>query len=250
MPLHAFTLGAGPRVVLVHGFTQSGATWGSIADDLATDHEVVLVDLPGHGGSADVRADLVEAAVLVGEAGGRAVYVGYSLGARVSLHLALTRPQLVRGLLLQSGTAGIVDAAERAARRMNDTALAEEIERDGVELFLERWLAQPMFVTLPPDAAALAERRTNTAAGLAASLRLMGTGTQEPLWGRLGELTMPVTVRWGGEDHKFAELGRRMARAIRAAEHEEVPGHGHAAHLEDPASFVASVRRLVARTAA
>jgi len=247
--LHTVTLGEGPRVVLVHGFTQTGATWAPIAEDLAADHQVVLVDLPGHGESAGVRADLVAAAVLVGESGGRAVYAGYSLGARIALHLALTRPHLVRGLVVQSGTAGIVDAAERAARRLADEVLAEEIERDGVELFLERWLRQAMFASLTPDAAALDQRRTNTAAGLASSLRLMGTGTQEPLWGRLGELSMPVLVRWGGDDRKYAELGRRMARGIRGAEHEEVAGHGHAAHLEDPASFVVAVRRFVARLA-
>ena len=71
--LHRVERGDGPRVVLVHGFTQTLASWRPVADDLAADHRVVLVDAPGHGASAAVRADLATTAGLLAEAGGRAV---------------------------------------------------------------------------------------------------------------------------------------------------------------------------------
>ncbi len=74
--------GSGPDVVLAHGFTMTGRAWGPFADDLASDHRLTLVDLPGHGGSSQVACGLVEGARLLGEAGGRAAYVGYSMGAR------------------------------------------------------------------------------------------------------------------------------------------------------------------------
>ena len=253
--LHHERVGSGPRVVLVHGFTQTSRSWAAIAVALAPHHEVVLVDAPGHAGSANVRADLVTGAAMLGAVGGRATYIGYSMGARFCLHLALARPDLVTRLVLVSGTAGIDDADERAGRRAADEALAASIERDGVPAFLDRWLALPMFArsgagsdqrsSAAMSAARMRERDDrlrNSAAGLASSLRLAGTGTQAPLWSRLGELTMPVTLMAGADDAKFVALAERMARAI--GDHAEVcivTGAGHAVPLDDPEAVVAIV---------
>src|SRR5215207_6610784 len=153
------------RVVLVHGFTQTSASWGPVAERLARRFEVVRVDLPGHGRSGAVKVGFAEAAGLVGKAGGRAAYVGYSLGGRLCLRLALDRPDLVPALVLIGASPGIAEAAGRAERRAADEALAEGIERDGVAAFLDRWLAGPLFATLPEAAAGRAERLANTADG-------------------------------------------------------------------------------------
>lgn len=240
--LHAEVEGKGSRVVLVHGFTQTGASWGPAAAVLARYHNVVRVDAPGHGRSADVRADLWEGGRLLGDVGGRAAYVGYSMGGRLALHLALQRPELVTRLVLLGATGGIADAAERAVRRAADENLAHLLEDAGVEAFLERWLALPMFAGLPSDPAGLQHRLTNTAEGLASSLRLTGTGTQEPLWGRLGELGeagIPVLVVAGALDDKFRGLGAALVEAIGpTASLELVDDAGHAAHIERPDVFL------------
>src|SRR5215213_6847391 len=47
--IHTERRGAGASLVLVHGFTQTGRSWEPIAADLAIDHQVVVVDAPGHG---------------------------------------------------------------------------------------------------------------------------------------------------------------------------------------------------------
>ena len=130
MELFVERWGAGPpRLVLVHGFTQTGRSWATIAADLATDHEVVLVDAPGHGGSGAAPVGLVQGAELLVEAGGPGVYVGYSMGGRLALHAALAAPSSVLALVLVGATAGIEDPAERAARRAADEELAASIER-------------------------------------------------------------------------------------------------------------------------
>lgn len=244
--LHVERQGAGPRVVLVHGFTQTGRSWGQIATDLGRDHEVVLVDAPGHGGSAAVRADLTEGAALLGAAGGRATYVGYSMGGRLALHLALDRPDEVDALVLLGATAGIEDEEDRAARRRSDEVWAEVLERDGLDPFLRRWLAQPLFADLPADAADVDDRRRNSVDGLASSLRLGGTGSQVPRWAELPRLRMPVLVLAGERDERFATLGRRMAGEIgRNATFETVPGAGHAAHRERPDAFLTVLRAFL-----
>ena len=242
MALHVERLGRGPRLVLVHGFTQTGRSWGDLATAFAQRHEVVLVDAPGHGGSAEVRADLPTGAELLVEVGGPAAYLGYSMGARLALHAALAHPEAVEALVLLGGTAGLDDPADRAARVAHDRATSARIAQDGLEAFLDSWLAQPMFAGVPRARADLEDRRRNTIAGLRSSLELAGTGAQEPVWGRLGELAMPVLVLAGADDAKFTRIGQRLAEGIGAnATFATVAEAGHAAHLERPDAFRSTV---------
>ena len=234
--------------MLVHGFTQTSRCWSPFADELAREVEVVAVDAPGHGGAADVRTDLPTGARLLGDAGGRATYLGYSMGGRLALHLALQAPELVERLVLIGATAGIADEAERAERRRADDALADRIEAEGVATFLEEWLRQPLFASLPPGAAHLDARLVNTPEGLASSLRLAGTGAQAPLWDDLHRLSMPVLVLAGEDDAKFSAVATRLAKAIGPNTTVAlVPRAGHAAHLENPADTASIVRRWLQR---
>ena len=224
-------------LVLVHGFTQNRKCWGSIAATLTTEHEVIAVDAPGHGAASAVRADLWKTADLLAHNGAGA-YLGYSMGARMVLHVALAHPDRVERLVLVSGTAGIEDASERAARVERDEQLAASLERDGLDAFLERWLAQPLFATLPPTARDDAERRENTVEGLASSLRLAGTGRQDSLWDRLPTLDMPVLIVAGARDERFTATAGRMNDAIgKNATLRVMPDAGHACHREHEEEF-------------
>jgi 2-succinyl-6-hydroxy-2,4-cyclohexadiene-1-carboxylate synthase len=237
-----------PRLVFVHGFTQTGRSWMRVAEHFARHYEVMLVDLPGHGGSTNVRADLRRAADLLAMVGGEAHYVGYSLGGRVVLHLALAYPHLARQLVLLSTTAGIADDEERNERIRSDDALASSIEADGVDAFLDRWLSLPMFAGIPAEAADLDDRRRNTAAGLASSLRLAGTGTQTPLWERLPEVGNPTLILAGDRDTKFVALGQQMARRIGVdATFALVHDSGHAVHLERPVQVLTRIEGFLSR---
>ena len=232
--------GHGPRLVLVHGFTQTRTSWAPLVGPLAARHEVLVVDAPGHGGSSDVRADLAEGADLLVDAAGAATYVGYSMGARLCLHAALAHPDLLAGLVLVSGTAGIESSAERVERRAADARLADHLDEVGLDAFLDEWLSLPLFAGLSPGAADRPGRRANTVTGLRSSLELAGTGTQAPLWDRLAELAMPVLVVAGAADTKFTALAERLATGIGDnARLKVVEGAGHTVHLERPAEFLA-----------
>ena len=236
--LAAEQVGKGPAVVLVHGFTQTRQAWLPVANLLSGLNRFTLVDAPGHGGSDRVQADLWEGAGMLGETGGRGAYAGYSMGGRLCLHLALAKAELVERLVLVSASPGIEDPGQRATRRDRDEALAGRIEAEGVAAFVDWWLAQPLFATLPASAAGREERLANTAQGLAGSLRLAGAGSQEPLWDRLSELAMPVLVVAGDRDTTYVEIGRRMAARIGDnAELVLIPGAGHACHLEQLYAF-------------
>jgi 2-succinyl-6-hydroxy-2,4-cyclohexadiene-1-carboxylate synthase len=247
-PLHTAATGNGDRVVLVHGFTQTGDCWGAVASDLARDHQVVRIDAPGHGRSGHADASLPDAAELLGEAGGSGTWIGYSMGGRMALHVALSHPELVDRLVLIGATPGIEDDGERAARRADDQALADRVLAVGVEAFVDEWLALPLFAGLPPTAACREARLGNRADGLAGSLRHAGTGNQEPVWDRLTSLPMPVLWLAGAEDAKFARIAADAAPRCPDATVATVAGAGHTAHLERPGRFRAVVRDWLAQT--
>ena len=239
MVLHGERDGSGSRIVLLHGFGQTCRCWGPLAPALAAAHEVVRLDAPGHGGSASTVADLPTTGRLIAEAGGPAIYVGYSMGARMALHVATEAADVVRALVLIGGTPGIEDDAERAERRAADAAQAHRIRTDGVDAFVERWLALPMFAGLPPEGRFEEERRRNTAEGLARSLELAGTGSQRPLWRDLPAIDVPVLAVAGALDDRYAAIAERTAATIGAnARAALVPGAGHSAHLERPEATV------------
>ncbi len=215
--------------VFVHGFTQTPASWES----------VVAAEPPRDVHDVDVFSRVPDGLSFVDVAHALGVfdatYIGYSMGGRLCLQLALDRPEVVRRLVLVSASPGIADPAERAARRDTDEARAQEIERDGVDAFLERWLAQPMFATLARDQAGLEKRRRdNTVHRLTSQLRVLGQGTQPSNWDRLGGLAMPVLLIVGELDPKYVEIARQMVAAIPDARIEVIAGTGHACHLERP----------------
>ena len=230
------------RLVLLHGFTQTAESWSPLLDWFSPDLDVEAIDLPGHGSEAGNPASLADGADWIAQQCGHAVYVGYSMGARFLLNLAVRHPEVTNALVFLGATAGIDATEERAARVSADRVLADEVERDGLEVFLDRWMAHPMFTNVPDDRAT---RLHNTPAGLAESLRLAGTGTQDPpLWDDLGAIAVPTLVLAGDRDAKFTSLGQRLQRSIGDnATFTTIAGAGHAAHLEQPDAFVQVVER-------
>lgn len=228
-----------PAIVLLHGFTNTSASWAGVVARLGQRYRAIAPDIRGHGAATEARPIgfgecVADVAAL--EPGGFEL-AGYSLGARLALHVALGHPQRVTRLVLVSGTPGIADDVERAARRDADEQLAARIESMSIEAFADRWAANPLFKRQAPEVAAAAreDRLRNTPAGLAAALRGLGTGVMAPLWSRLGELRMPVTLIAGERDTKFRKLAERMAAALPDARLAIVPAAGHAVHLEAPA---------------
>ena len=158
-----------------------------------------------------MRADLRRTADMVATLGGRATYVGYSLGGRAALHVALMYPHLVKSLITIGANPGIDGEDERARRRESDDDLIERMETIGLEAFLREWVALPLFGDLQLTPADLADRLRNTVEGLSSSLRLAGNGAQGSLWPRLRELNMPVLAMAGALDSKFAAIARQIA---------------------------------------
>ncbi len=230
----------------LHGFTQTRASARRFRTILAGHHEVLTLDLPGHGSAARITASLPEIADLVLDALPREPVIvgGYSFGARVALHVALEDPHRVRALVLLSGSRGILDVEERQNRRGRDEALATHLQEVGTDVFLGEWLAQPLFSTLGHHAES--DTRSHDAAGLAQSLRRAGTGTQEWLGDRLAGLDLATLAMAGELDAKFVGEARAIVDQLPHATLSIIPGAGHAAHLEQPELVARAIEDFLA----
>ncbi len=248
-----------PILVLLHGFTGSATSWGTLLNDLATSGmHIIALDLLGHGQSDAPRdpqryriehcqADIIGVLQTLGIKQGEAVLLGYSMGGRIALYCAFSG--YFRALVLESASPGLATFTERVQRRASDEALAERVEREGIEAFVNYWEQLPLFASqryLPIERrnAQRAQRLTNRAHGLANSLRGVGTAVQPPLYQRLPDLTLPVSLITGELDSKFCNIGQRMAQHLPQAQLQIVPGAGHSVHLEQPERFVTLVHKF------
>jgi 2-succinyl-6-hydroxy-2,4-cyclohexadiene-1-carboxylate synthase len=232
-------------LVLLHGFTGNRSAWEPVRPHLAAYFSAIAVDLPGHGESPPPEGFEETLDALAELPFERADLLGYSQGARIALGFAVRHPHRVRRLILESGSPGLRHRRERAERRRADEAIAAEIERDGVEAFVARWEALPLFASLralaPQQGDALrARRRSCSVEGLAGALRKLGLGAQPSYWDNLHRLRVPTLVISGGRDPKFTEIARKMAGQLSLA-WRCVLDTGHAPHLEEPAAYAREV---------
>jgi 2-succinyl-6-hydroxy-2,4-cyclohexadiene-1-carboxylate synthase len=251
--------GSGPPVALLHGFTGSTRSWDAVREHLAETCTVIAIDLPGHGQSPS-PPDLAEygvrnAARLVAQAieragFARAAVMGYSMGARTALRLALDQPETCAGLVLESASPGLASDAERDKRRAEDESRAARIERDGVRAFVREWEQLPLWqsqVQLDPVTVTRQReiRLSQSPVGLASSLRGAGAGNEPSILEELPTLPMPVLLLAGALDAAYVTHATAMASRLRNATVHIEPQAGHALHLERPLKVASLVKRFV-----
>ncbi len=253
---HYTLVGAGDPILFLHGFTGCGDNWQPITDPLSAHFQTFTIDLPGHGQTdspADparyqmetVAADLHEFITHVIQA--PVHLVGYSMGGRLALYLALHYPASIRHLLLESASPGLATEVERATRRASDDQLATRILANGIPAFVEEWDNLPLFASQSPDIRQRlhAQRLHNNPLGLANSLRGMGTGVQPSLWDSLPNLKSPTLILNGALDAKFVSIGATMAGLIPNAHQRIFPNVGHAVHLEASTDYATALSNFL-----
>ncbi|GEL05221.1 2-succinyl-6-hydroxy-2,4-cyclohexadiene-1-carboxylate synthase [Rummeliibacillus sp. G93] len=243
-------------IVFLHGFTGSTKTWESTEQWISKKYRMISIDLMGHGltdspysveaYSMDEQVELLREFF---EA--RRIYtctlVGYSMGGRVALAFAIRYPDKVKKLVLESASPGLKTEEERRTRIKNDRQLAERIEKDGVEAFVNYWETIPLFESqkhLPADIKQQVrdERLNQSPVGLANSLRGMGTGKQSSYWHELKHFQKPVVMLTGELDRKFIQKAIEMKEEFPICEHHIVPAVGHAIHVENPQIFATIIK--------
>lgn len=238
-------------LVLLHGFAGGPESWDSLRGSLRP-ASILAPRLFGHGAdgateptrSFDSEIDRLALALAAHAAGMPVHLVGYSLGARFALGLIVRHPRLVSRATLVGVNPGL-SQFDRPARQAHDAEwihLLEASQPPGAQpmhVFADRWLAQDLFRSqqaLPDEVRA--RRRalllSNTAPGLARSLRHHGL-SQMPDWRpQLHAVRIPVTLVAGVLDPKFTALAREAARDLVHAHVRIIDGAGHDVVLERP----------------
>ena len=231
----------------LHGFTLSGAQFVPMSQYL--ERPIAAPDLPGHAGSIyqpTVDGAVADLAEVIEMLGAPLPVLGYSMGGRLGLALAVERPELVSHLTLVSASPGLEDRTARAAQ---DRELARQVLDLGVAQVLDDWRSRPLTSTDAVDeetrALDRAVREDNTAAGLATALRGLGQGAFPYLGDRIGELAMPLLTVAGGRDDRYSALARSMADAAPHGQSKILFGIGHNVVLEAPEELAAIVEAFL-----
>lgn len=248
-------------IVLLHGFTGSVRTWEKVVSQFPSTVRAIAIDLIGHGKTtAPVEANRYSMEQQVADLEElftqlqltKFTLLGYSMGGRVALSYATAYPNRIKCLILESASPGLKTEEERAARRIADAQLAQSIEANGIETFVEKWENIPLFqsqkkLPLSIQRAIREERLSQCEIGLANSLRGMGTGSQRSLWPTLKNLTFPVYLITGSLDEKFCNIAVEMKKELMNAEHIVIVGAGHAIHVENPTQFATIVKKALTK---
>lgn len=223
------------RYLLLHGFTGTPDSFAALAPAGS-----VSPVLGGHLGTPVQGGywDEVERLAALGR--DCEALLGYSLGGRLALGILARYPERFRSAVIVSAHPGLVTEAERAERRAGDARFVQVLLEQGLEAFVERWQALPLWASQRELSegvrhAQREQRLRHTAQGLAESLTRHGLGEMPDLRGDLARVTCPVRLLAGELDPKFVELSRELSRIIPRAVLDVVPGAGHNLLLERPA---------------
>lgn len=244
---------------LIHGFTGSSNDWLNVVHDIDKHFNIYMVDLPGHGRSdspddiflytaESISEQLKEIIRSVNSVDN--IICGYSMGGRAALSFAVKNNAMLKGLVLESSSAGIAEAELREERIEKDEALASFIEEKSIDTFVDYWMSLDMFNTQRRFSE---EKRSkirdaklcNNKKGLTNSLRGFGAGIMPPLYEEIRFFDTRTLLISGELDTKYTEINSVMVKIIPNAEHIIIKNSGHNTHLEEPQKFISVLNNFL-----
>ena len=245
-----------PVILFLHGFMGSCKDFEEVTNLLTEDFCCLLIDLPGHG-KTEVKCDLdyqmpevaiAIVALLKQLTIERCFLVGYSMGGRLALYLAVFFPQYFDKAILESASPGLEKKIDRNNRIKQDLQIANRLNKD-FNLFLQQWYANPLFssfVKHPNYQQAIAARLQNNPNSLSKSLKYMGLGTQPSLWKYLESIQLPILLIVGKLDTKFVAINQRISSLSPQFQIEIVENTDHNVHFGRSSNFTRLVKVFLA----
>ena len=239
-------------VLFLHGFTGCAEDWFPVFEQLPDKYNYLALDIVGHGKSdspGNVENYKLESLIAQIKfvknhlTPNKVFLLGYSMGGRLALSYAAANPDDVKGLILESATAGIKNDEERQKRYEEDLKLAEFIETHTLEEFIEMWHDQELFNTqrrFSNDKLKKMKKKKSSASkiGYANSLKGFSTGIMPPVHDKLKKIPIKTLLISGDLDSKFTGINARLSKRFFKAKHKIVRNSGHNTHLEESKRFV------------
>ncbi|KAK9162430.1 hypothetical protein Syun_003332 [Stephania yunnanensis] len=267
-------------LVFLHGFLGTSDDWLPVMKAISTSVRCISIDLPGHGSSCiqqinnndgatgEPSVSIEVVADLVGElirkiTPANVVLLGYSMGARIALYMAMRCTNNIDGAVIISGSPGLKDMAARKRRVVQDVGRADFLKTHGLQIFLDSWYSIEFWKSLRAhphfQKIILSRSQHNDVYDLANVLSGLSIGRQPPLWEDLKKCNTPLLFVCGEMDGKFMEITRQMFFEVshgsvnmddncdKIFEMAKVPDCGHAVHLENPLHLVKVVRKFLTK---
>jgi len=250
-----------PVILFLHGFMGNIDEFDEAIKLLADEFSYLTLDLPGHGKTEVLGGD--EYYSMPNTAQGiinlldklkipKCFLVGYSMGGRLALYLALHFPERFFKVILESASPGLATQTERLERIKRDTQIGRKLARITSKIafvdFLSNWYNQAIFgyIKNHPQYDQMVENRSqNNPQELDKSLRFMGTGCQPNLWTKLAQNTIPMLLLAGEYDGKFVNINTEMAKVCELTQLTIIDNAGHNIHFENTLAFVKILREFL-----
>ncbi len=248
--------GAGAPVwVFLHGFLGSHADFSEIAPQ----GTIIRLDLLGFGSDKptvdpamrfDSSQQVAELQRVLRQLTNEPIrLVGYSMGARLALAYALTYPENLEMLVLESGTPGLAEATARTDRQKVDQQKAEHVGEVGMERFIDEWEQMPLFksqehVSQAQQTFMHQQRVQQNVENVQASLNYFGTGQMPNFWPDLADIQLPTILINGATDQKFLGISDQMETRLTNGRRFVISDAGHNVHFEAPQAFEALLNQL------
>ncbi len=249
-----------PPLILLHGFSQSSATWEKVAANLAEQRHIIAPDLIGHGQSErpnDETAYEMGAVIewldaLTTSRGAKKVdLLGYSMGGRLALNYACTHPDHIASLVLESTGLGTNDQHQQEQMLKRDQDSIIKLTQQGIEAFMDEWESLPIFrsqVALPLDIRCQLrrERLNNDPTAMALTIKGIGQHKMPDLTAKIHHLPISILYIAGTQDQKYANIAEQLKQnpSIKCT----LIDAGHNTHLESPKEFCDVVSAFLSRS--
>ena len=178
--------------------------------------------------------------------------VGYSMGARLAMHVALAHPTRVSRLVLIGGHPGLEGPDTRTGRLMLDRKRANLLHGGGLRAFLETWYAQPLFAPFkasPRFEEIFEARCRGDAGGVAITLERLSLGHQEPLGDAMTACPIPTLWVAGELDTRYVDCLQPIAEAQPSGRFVAIEGAGHAVPSEAPDALAREINAFIESSA-
>jgi 2-succinyl-6-hydroxy-2,4-cyclohexadiene-1-carboxylate synthase len=239
-------------VLFLHGLTGCAEDWFPVFEQMPDKYNYLALDIIGHGKSDspvdpakyNVEALISQIKYIKDHLTPNKIFLlGYSMGGRLALNYAISYPDDIKGLILESTSAGIKNDEERQKRYEDDSKLIEFIETHTLEEFIDMWNDQELFNTqrrFSNDKLKKMKKKKSSGSklGYANTLKGFSTGIMPPVHDKLKKIPVKILLITGDLDSKFTGINARLAKRFFKAKHKIVRNSGHNTHLEESKRFV------------
>jgi pimeloyl-ACP methyl ester carboxylesterase len=251
-----------PPLVLVHGFTGSSHDFALVADDLAVDRRVVLLDQRGHGHATktgglegytidQLVSDL--AAFLDALGDGPVDLLGHSMGGRVAMGLVLSRPDLVSTLVLMDTSAWSFLPPDDSIRQLVKAWIESFDPAKGMPESMSLGSPEDLLIEERMPVSWQKEKNTTFAGMDAYAVKAFGMALmadvaagEASLRAELPSITCPTTVIAGEHDHPLVDQAPELADLVANGRLAVIDGAYHSPQLTHPEDWKNAVRAHLA----